>query len=540
MAPPDKWRLDRRRSPTRLASGALGLVVLSLLAFVLLEPTSAAEPDGSDVVGGAAATFLAELLGPDESFAPVEIELTGTLPRGGTFQGVELTVARVHLTNTHPYTMFGEPKPGREFYVVVELTASNLTAAVNDYGFGDETFDFRTWSGRLLAHVPSPGRYEFARLEPGDVKTDELVFGTEDPDVLAGSALLVGREPDARIVIPLTAPPLVADYPAPVEPTIAGPYQAGAVTWSIEAGQAGLDRPPGVCCPETGSRADEGELFLTIHLVGQVKGSKYGQATVSSEAVRLVVDGEAVAPFGFAGQANVPEGEAYAFPATWLTHEDDTGLILQFLDSGEVASSVPLLVGEAGMAAAPFLDLPEPAAPTPGLSPTPVSSSVVSASAAPSTVPAPRATSTPLASPGPVVPGSAPSLAPAPTPRPVMAAIATLLIYSGVPNPDWALTQEDLDALGVIAASLAPVDGLPPEGNLGYRGFRVTGPRGTWRANDGLVMTPDTAPDASLADPDRLVERYLLASGLSRDGLTEDEAAIVSEALEQAPGSEPA
>lgn len=117
-------------------------------------------------------------------------------------------------------------------------------------------------------------------------------------------------------------------------------------------------------------------------------------------------------------------------------------------------------------------------------------------------------------------------------------AIVTLLIYSGVPDPDWSVTQEDLDALADIAAGLTSHDGSPPEGDLGYRGFRVTGPQGTWRVNDGVVVTPETGPDTSLADPDRLVERYLLTTGLTREALTEDEAAIVSETL--GPATSPA
>ena len=349
---------DAPRSGPRLASG---VVLLSIcLTLGVTAAATAQSDDAADDGGSAVASFLADLLSPGESFAPVEIELTGSLPRSGTFQGVELVIDRVHVTNTHPYTMFGEPRPGELFYVVVEMTARNATAFVNEYGFSDETFDLRTWSGRLLAHVPAPGRYAFDRLEAGDEKTDELVFGTEDPDVLDGSALLVGRPPDTQLVIPLTAPPLAADYPVPAVLADPGPYQGGSVLWSLVDGEASLDRPPDVCCPDTGSRADDGELFLTLRLSGLVSGSAYGQATVSSDAVRLVVDGVSVAPLGFEGRANVPEGEAVDLPLTWLVHEADAGLTLQLLDGADIVVRVPVLVGDAAQAAA--LPAPSPAA----------------------------------------------------------------------------------------------------------------------------------------------------------------------------------
>jgi hypothetical protein len=123
------------------------------------------------------------------------------------------------------------------------------------------------------------------------------------------------------------------------------------------------------------------------------------------------------------------------------------------------------------------------------------------------------------------------------TPTPAGAANASLLIYSGIPDPEWSLTRSDLDALAAIAAGLSIVEGTPPEGGLGYRGFRVTGPQGTWRANGGVVQTPDSAPGTSLSDPERLVERFLLASGT--DAMTPDEAAVAAAAIDAAPSPDP-
>jgi hypothetical protein len=138
--------------------------------------------------------------------------------------------------------------------------------------------------------------------------------------------------------------------------------------------------------------------------------------------------------------------------------------------------------------------------------------------------------SSPSAVPPPsAVPSSSAAL-PVQTLRPVAAAIATLLIYSGRPDPSWSLTQEDLDQLAAIAATLSPADGTPPEGDLGYKGFRVTGPQGTWRANAGVVATPQATPGTSLADPDRLVERFLLERGLNT--LAEEEVTIATQAID--------
>jgi hypothetical protein len=505
----------------------------SILALSIPGQGVAAQSDDD----GPLASFLAELLEPEESFAPVELELAETLPRSATFQGVELSVDRVRVTNSHPYTIFGEPRPGELFYVVVDIAARNPQDWAFEYGLDEETFAFRTWSGQLLPLVEPPGVYDFRRLEAGQEASDSVVFGSEFPDVLDGAALLVGRPPDSPLVIPLTAPPLPPDYPTPVVPAEPGPFQAGAIDWLVLSGEAAIERPPDVCCPDTGARADDGEFILTLQLSGRVSGSKYGQATVSTDAIRLVVDGEPLPPSSFDGRANTPEGEAYAFPATWVAHEGDAGLALQFLDGTEVVATVPLIVGSTEPFAA---TLPAPPTLAPASSP---ASAPASAPASPGSSRAPGLPSAAPQASGSAAPWASGSAAPAPsdraapasstpappTPRPVTAAIATLLIYSGRPDPDWSLTAEDLAELEAIVADLAPTDELLPEGGLGYRGFRITGPQGTWRANGGIVVTPASPTGTALADPERLVERYLLQRGLP--SLATAESDIVEQAL---------
>jgi len=286
------------------------------------------------------------LLGPQASYAPIEVELSGSLPRSAEFLGVRFTVDGAHVTNSHPYPIFGDPVPGELLFAVLDLTAENTTSAATEYGFDGEAFSLRTYSGRLLPIVEAPGVYAFRRLEPGERQADQLAFGAYTPDALDGTALLIGRPPDAPAILALTAPPLDPEFPTTVSAVSDEPVQAGAIAWSILDGEASLDRPGGVCCPETGARADDGELFVTLNLRGLVSGSKYGRATVASDVLRLLVDGASLEPFGFEGKANVAEGTAHEFEATWLIPADAADVALEVATGTPDARTIPLAIGE--------------------------------------------------------------------------------------------------------------------------------------------------------------------------------------------------
>jgi hypothetical protein len=331
----------------RFVGLSLTVMVVALLAAACGSgPGPDSDTPSPPVSSAAAAPSKPSLLGPQGSYAPIEVELAGSLPRSAEFLGVSFTVEAAHVTNTHPYTLFGEPRPGELLFAVLDVTAENATTAATEYGFDGEAFALRTYSGQLLPIVEAPGVYAFRRLEPGEKKGDQLVFGAYTADVLDGSSLLIGRPPDSPAIVALTAPPRDPEYPTSVSAVTAAPVQAGAISWSIVDGLASLDRPPGVCCPETGARADDGELFVTLSLRGLVSGSKYGLATVSSDALRLVVDGTAVKPFGFEGQANVAEGTAHDFESTWLIAADAVEVALEVGAGTPDARTIPLAIGE--------------------------------------------------------------------------------------------------------------------------------------------------------------------------------------------------
>ena len=54
--------------------------------------------------------------------------------------------------------------------------------------------------------------------------------------------------------------------------------------------------------------------------------------------------------------------------------------------------------------------------------------------------------------------------------------IVELDVFSGMPNPTWNLSQEQLKELLDAFQNLPPADKLPQEIGLGYRGFLLSNP----------------------------------------------------------------
>lgn len=87
--------------------------------------------------------------------------------------------------------------------------------------------------------------------------------------------------------------------------------------------------------------------------------------------------------------------------------------------------------------------------------------------------------------------------------------IVELDAFSGRPNPSWQLDEARAGELVELHRRLTATTERPPEPpGLGYRGFLYSLDGTAWRAWAGFV----TAGDRALADPDRAIERLLLAS----------------------------
>jgi hypothetical protein len=113
----------------------------------------------------------------------------------------------------------------------------------------------------------------------------------------------------------------------------------------------------------------------------------------------------------------------------------------------------------------------------------------------------------------------------------------TLLIFSGLPDPVWALSEAQWAELEALWRALPQgVAVAEPEG-LGYRGFALGAEpfvRPDLRAYAGVVHVSGDGEEMWFVDAGRTVERYLLESG--REALDEGLYADLLRDLEPTPG----
>ncbi len=103
-------------------------------------------------------------------------------------------------------------------------------------------------------------------------------------------------------------------------------------------------------------------------------------------------------------------------------------------------------------------------------------------------------------------------------------------IYSGVPDPTWVLTAEQMEELSAALAGLTRVDVAAPSGGLGYHGFTVVMPDRTLVAFEGKIVSAQTDPAYVLDDPGRRIELLLFRT--AGPHLAAGEFDVVAEALD--------
>lgn len=278
----------------------LPLVTVIAIACATESPTvsDGSAPSGTQVPGGPTV---------------IERPLEGTLPRSVDFAGARFTVTEARVTNLDLLSLRGSADRGTQLFAAIALTAESLTGERVAYRFDDKAFRLRTYSGQLIPAIDPIGGYEFGTVRPGEPTSDTILFGVRDPDVLIGSALVVGVAPDTPAVLQLTATVVGSGFPLRVEAAEPSLALIGEIAWGLVAGTAGVDRPPELCCVETGDRADTDELFVTLTVRATATGTRYGRAPASTRVLRLVADGVAIELKPVQSNSRIEEGTSAEF-----------------------------------------------------------------------------------------------------------------------------------------------------------------------------------------------------------------------------------
>jgi hypothetical protein len=323
--------IPRPRMVGRLATAMLGMS----LAVVACGTEDAPPADESPVATASSSG------GP----GVVERPLEGVLPRSIDFAGARFTVTEARVTNLDLLSLRASPGRGTQLFAALGITAESLTGKRVAYRFDDKAFRLRTFSGQLIPAIDPIGGYEFGTVGPGDPRADTILFGVRDPDVLIGSALVVGAEPDIPAILQLTATILGSGFPLAVAPTSPAGVVVGEIAWSVPSGAAGPDRPVDLCCQATGDRADVDELFVTLTIRATATGTRYGRAAASTRGLRLVADGTAIELKPFQAESRVEEGSSVDFVVYALIPRAPATLELEIDDPGGEPARIPLLIG---------------------------------------------------------------------------------------------------------------------------------------------------------------------------------------------------
>jgi hypothetical protein len=230
-------------------------------------------------------------------------ELEGFEERSTVFANIELTVTGVRSSNQDPRSYAeDDPDPAIDettTYAYLDIRATNQTGK-SQIGIGIDAFRLAV-SGTEIAPDPSMSFLSEvgSLIRPNTTVESFLAFPVEPGTDLARALLVVGAPPDRTEVLPLTGPVPEADYPVTVELTGfaegVGPTNGGTIVFSALDATFSEDRPHEDSTSPTGERADEGELFLVIHVRAE-KVSGRGNDLLH-DAFRLLVDGLALAPW---------------------------------------------------------------------------------------------------------------------------------------------------------------------------------------------------------------------------------------------------
>lgn len=284
----------------------------------------------------------------------VEEPVVGFDERTTVFGNVEYRVSRAVVTNQElrSYAEGADPEvePGVR-YLVVDVMATN-TLGSTQVGLDDDQVGLVVDDTRLP--LERGFLSDITSFVPASASVDGfLAFALRADDDPSAATLVFGAPPDRLAALPLAGP--VPEVGYPINPAVeggatgVGPTNGGTLVFGLEDALVAIDLPHEQVTSPTGRRADEGEVFLRLHV--RVEKTEGRGNDLLNDGFRLLVDGDPIAPFDVAEAPGGSNGTATATPGAvvdawvlFLVPTDATELGLQVGGFDQDPGVIPLAI----------------------------------------------------------------------------------------------------------------------------------------------------------------------------------------------------
>lgn len=282
----------------------------------------------------------------------VEEAVAGFTERTVVFANVEYTATRAVVTNQQLRSYAEGTDPVVEDgarYLIVDMTATNLLGntqlGLDDGAIGLQVGDLRLpLEQGFLSDITS-------FIQPSSTARGFVAFALGETDDPATATLVFGGAPDRVAPMPMTGDVPDLGYPlvtaASGEAAGVGPTNGGTLVFEVQEALVSIDLPHERVTSPTGQRADEGQVFVRLHV--RVEKTEGRGNDLLTDAFRLLVDGDPVAPFDVAETPTGSNGSATAMPGAvvdawvlFVAPDDPATLALQVGDFEMEPGVIPL------------------------------------------------------------------------------------------------------------------------------------------------------------------------------------------------------
>jgi hypothetical protein len=278
-------------------------------------------------------------------------KVVGFEEREVTFANLTYTVIDAHVSNQdlRSYAEGTEPEATGTSHLILDVQVANPTGRQIESDADAISLE----AGDDTAGVADDFLTDATGFIPANETIDGFLAFEVDVDAPVAEAVLVlGAAPDRTVRLPLTGAVPEPDFPIPL--TVSGtadgtgPTNGGTIRFELLDATLFDDLPHGETTSPTGERADEGEIFVQVHLRA-TKIDGRGNDILSDGAFRMLVDGVPRGPFDSAtapgGSTPTPTAEPGVAVDTWVLFAIDAGAdtyVLEVGDLDEAPGSIPI------------------------------------------------------------------------------------------------------------------------------------------------------------------------------------------------------